>query len=187
MFHSRLSENRARRHFRSAWFFNTIRREPSFLDGLANEANRPLRPFLIVASAEGMRHKRSFASLHRLRGNRRLSARVQVGGTTALGRSRILAEGVERLLYRLPQLPCRRQGVDELVRADEGDMALPRAGPAEPGDSFAAKVFDLDERARRGAPADGAALRARAKGIERHEPRVEGGEPREGFRIEARA
>src|SRR5271165_4819438 len=147
MFHSRLSENRARRHFRSAWFFNTIRREPSFLDGLANEANRPLRPFLIVASAEGMRHKRSFASLHRLRGNRRLNARVYVGGSTALGRGRILGEDVERLLYRLPQLSCRRQGVDELVRPDEGGVAFPGSRAAEPRDPFAAKVLDLDERA----------------------------------------
>src|SRR5271165_1182324 len=134
-----------------------------------------------------MRHKRSFASLHRLRGNRRLSARVYVGGTTALGRSRILAEDVERLLYRLPQLPCRRQGVDELVWADEGDMALPRAGPAEPGDPFAAKVLHLYQRVRRGASRHDVALRAPAEGVDRNEPRAERGEPGKGFGVEAHA
>src|SRR5271166_2827649 len=134
-----------------------------------------------------MRHKRSFASLHRLRGNQRLSARVYVGGTTALGRSRILAEDVERLLYRLPQLPCRRQGVDELVWADEGDMALPRAGPAEPGDPFAAKVLHLHQRVHRGASLDRIALRAPAEGVERDEPRAERGEPRQGLWVKARA
>jgi hypothetical protein len=52
MFHSRLSENRARRHLQSAWFFNAIRIERSFLDGLANGQIDPLRPFPIIVSGK---------------------------------------------------------------------------------------------------------------------------------------
>src|SRR5271165_7465420 len=66
-------------------------------------------------------------------------------------------------------------------------MALPRAGPAEPGDAFAAKVLHLYQRIHRGASLDCVALRAPAEGVERHEPRAERGEPGEGFGVEARA
>ena len=97
-----------------------------------------------------------------------------------------VAVNLERPVHGRGEVGRGRQGVDELGRTHEGDTALPRAGPAEPRDPFAAKVLHLYQRVRRGTasrrrPA-GARRRGRAPRTARPARR-----PGQGFRIQARA
>ena len=98
-----------------------------------------------------------------------------------------VAVNLEHPVHGRGEVGRGRQGVDELGRTHEGDTALPRAGPAEPRDPFAAKVLHLYQRVRRGTPLHGAALRAPVEGVERHEPRAQRGEPGQGFRARVTA
>ncbi len=115
-----------------------------------------------------------------------LFGRLGEGRLEGAGLRRGVAVNLERPVHGRGEVGRGRQGVDELGRTHEGDTALPRAGPAEPRDPFAAKVLHLYQRVRRGTasrrrPA-GARRRGRAPRTARPARR-----PGQGFRIQARA